>query len=210
MSTTTALPSCVCTREFIPICGSDGQTYSNQCQFDCAKAKNLNLTVMKMGLCNSEPRRDSCICTLDYTPVCGTDGTTYPNSCSVGCAQSQGTSVEIKHFGQCEKVTPIGDCVCTREKRPQCGSNGVTYSNPCTLKCATGKTGVTLAYEGACENVPLPISMLFPYLRNKRSQPDDCICNRNIKPVCGVNGVTYNNSCLLECAGQVMAKTGRC
>lgn len=31
------LPNCFCTRELAPVCASNGVTYSNKCEFNCAK-----------------------------------------------------------------------------------------------------------------------------------------------------------------------------
>ena len=41
-----------CTSEYSPVCGSDGATYSNECQMDrAACAKDIEITVARQGLC---------------------------------------------------------------------------------------------------------------------------------------------------------------
>lgn len=46
---------CQCTREWIPICGTDDQTYANDCEFDCIKesdyGRKLKLEVKHFGRC---------------------------------------------------------------------------------------------------------------------------------------------------------------
>eukprot|EP01080_Neovahlkampfia_damariscottae_P004713 gene4713-8297_t len=37
-----------------------------------------------------------------------------------------------------------------------------------------------------------------------------CVCTQEINPVCGSNGVTYQNACLAACAGVTVVSQGVC
>eukprot|EP00741_Cyanophora_paradoxa_P012488 tig00020610_g12067.t1 len=39
-------PSCICTRQYAPVCGEDGHTYGNSCQAQCSKVE-----VQHQGAC---------------------------------------------------------------------------------------------------------------------------------------------------------------
>lgn len=156
--TAQALPPCTCTRNYLPICGSNGETYSNQCLLDCARYNtHQDITVVKQGPCEGEQQAvvvgEECVCPFNYLPVCGSDGSTYPNQCSLDCKKKHFPGLALRHAGACVEATEAPLCVCTREKKPVCGSNGNTYANDCLLNCATIQDNtLSIAHYGPCED----------------------------------------------------------
>ena len=89
-------------------------------------------------------------------------------------------------------LRPSEACICPDIFLQVCGRDGNTYSNSCRATCA----GTTVAYQGQCARVPIPVN--------------NCICPYYYSPVCGVNGKTYRNQCTLRCAGVRRAYRGAC
>lgn len=90
------------------------------------------------------------------------------------------------------------DILCPANIDPVCGCNGITYSNPCI---AENWYGVTQFTKGACAtNCAVP----------EWVKPNTG-CIEIYDPVCGCDGVTYQNSCLaLDYYGIKSWKKGPC
>ncbi|XP_028415163.1 serine protease inhibitor dipetalogastin-like [Dendronephthya gigantea] len=166
-----------------PVCGSDGNTYPNYCILEETACQfKQNITIVHEGLCKPKCQAG---CPKNYDPQCGTDGKTYGNPCMLKYAQCESDGkIRLAHHGECEpKCRPY----CPLPWSPQCGTDGKTYSNPCFLKAALCESDgkVRLAHHGECGPNPEPTcAVACPRIR--------------LPPVCGSDGNTYPNYCILE------------
>ena len=96
------------------------------------------------------------------------------------------------------KICPT--CPITMEVDPVCGCDGITYGNPSAAKNA----GVTSWTKGPCkQNIDTTCI-------DSSKIGDIYYCYEWYKPVCGCNGITYENECLARKAGVKSWTEGTC
>ncbi|XP_028410379.1 serine protease inhibitor dipetalogastin-like [Dendronephthya gigantea] len=183
--------SAACYKNFDPQCGPDGKTYANSCTLKYAQCESDGeIRLAHHGECEPKcPER----CTVEYDPQCGTDGKTYGNPCflKVASCESDG-EVKLAHHGECELKQEETQVTCAvpcprRRLRPVCGSDANTYTNVCILKqtACQFREDLKVVHRGPCETKPEPTCIVpCPKIQ--------------LPAVCGSDGNTYPNYCILE------------
>ena len=122
----------VCTEEYQPVCGCDGNTYGNLCE-----AQRKSISVASRGACKTPtPSGRTCggIAALDCDSgqFCN-----YEPPLGQGC-----DGLVSDAAGVCQPI-PQG---CTLQYEPVCGCDGNTYGNACAAHAA----GISVAGRGEC------------------------------------------------------------
>nr|XP_012555025.2 ovoinhibitor isoform X2 [Hydra vulgaris] len=179
----------VCFSVYLPVCGSDGNTYSNECLMSIASCiKRQTITKVSEGECNDPEANCKKVCPKMFQPVCGSDGNTYSSKCELSVMSCKKNWTITKLYdGECRLQELNCNMACPQVIDPICGSDGQTYNNKCELLIAAclKQQAIIKVYDGGCNN---------------EGKCKNIPCNRINAPVCGSDGNIYSNECLLRTA----------
>ena len=204
-----------CSAEWRPVCSMNGRTFANDCVARCQGE-----IIAYVGSCRGECAPIHCsldcpagfaadptgcptcqcaepsLC-VDQGRFCGSDGVTYTSACA-----ADALAVSVVFEGSCpsSQCSSSADCpLGTGCVTPQMGANCLPNAG-CLGLCVRDQTCDPVT-PGSC-----PVG--YGCINGKCRAP--CSCSEIFDPVCGVDGLTYDNACVATCANTPIAKGGLC
>eukprot|EP00071_Canis_lupus_P005900 XP_005620419.1 agrin isoform X4 [Canis lupus familiaris] len=181
--------SCVCKKSacpavVAPVCGSDASTYSNECELQRAQcSQQRRIRLLSRGPCGSRDPCSNVTCSFGSTCVRSADGQTATCLCPATC-----------------RGPPEG---------PVCGSDGADYPSECQLLrlACTRQENIVKKFDGPCDPCQgthhdlSRVCRVHPRTRHPEMLLRPESCPSQPAPVCGDDGVTYDNDCIMGRTG---------
>jgi hypothetical protein len=174
--------ACACTSDFDPVCGTDGEMHSNECEARCFGAEAVGVPLVSSA--------GECIGLETPCRVCHPVPAWQPR------------------LGNVSTPSPCG---CTEYPDPVCGSDNVTYVNRCAAKCANANmTSMVPAPRDAVPGDRCSVGVKEP-MPDWKPCASIHYCSNRLHlyppgPVCGSDGLAYANRCEAECANVTVVR----
>ncbi|EDO38470.1 predicted protein, partial [Nematostella vectensis] len=183
----------ICPLHYSPVCGSDGNMYSNECAMRAAACKQQKMITPSLPSKCSKYTQGECeiACPDIYDPVCASNGKTYSNRCDMDAdACIRDTKLTVVSQGALCKCPPS---ICSPVISPVCGSDGKIYKDDCELRktACESKKNIVVADKDSCSKWKRGYLFCFS------PRP----CTADYRPVCASDGQTYPNVCTMDSAG---------